>query len=267
MKLLRCAVLPAILASLALSSCSGQTTKAVTVPPSPIAAETPSPIAAETPAPQANTFDTGLAKASDASYGAKTAETPEDWDLAVARWQQAIKFMQGVPKGSANYAQAQQKLVAYQRNLTAAHANHAQAQQKLVAYQRSVTSAQSYTAPKEAVSEPVAAVPEPESKPVVPNSAVNRLTDAQRDQVFLLVMSTRLLPAEQAWASNVSNQQKIALAHSYCKAFDRGTAFQAIALNIFKKAGANKAEVTYMVRLVGAAIGAYCPQHRDKVPS
>jgi hypothetical protein len=112
MKLLRWTFLPLALASLSLSSCSGEATKAA------VTAPLPAPIAS--PLPLADTFEAGLTKASDASYTAKTAEKKEDWALAAERWQRSIELMQGVPKESPNYSQAQKKLTEYKKNLTLA---------------------------------------------------------------------------------------------------------------------------------------------------
>lgn len=229
MKLLRWAALPAILASLTLSSCSGQVTKAAVTPPSQVAIESPPP--------QADTFDAGLDKASSASYTAKTAETSEDWDLAVARWQQAVKLMQDVPKGSANYAQAQQNLTGYQRNLTAA---------------------QSRTTPKEVASEPV------ESTSVSSSTASS---DSSKDDLFLAAIETVASPEGKAWASDVTSGAKISLAHNACEAFSRGVTFQQVAALAYAQVGNNSTGLRYMGQVIGAGVAVYCPEYRSKLPS
>jgi hypothetical protein len=233
MNLLRWAVLPAALISLALSSCAGQTTKAAVTLPSPVAVESP----------VADTFDAGLVKASDASYTAKTAETSEDWDLAASRWQNAIELMQAVPTGSANHAQAQQKLMEYQRGLSAAR---------------------SHLALEESPSEPVASTSEPKSVPVASTSA-DSLTDDQQDEIFLLALNSTATSEEKAWAASVSNEQKISLAHSACKAFNDGVSIQDIALVVHKKFGSDQTKVRYLGELFGAGVAVYCPEHKDKL--
>jgi predicted aspartyl protease len=50
----------------------------------------------------------------------QSAQSQEDWQLAVGRWQQAVDLMKQVPAASPNYAQAQAKVQEYQRNLAAA---------------------------------------------------------------------------------------------------------------------------------------------------
>ncbi|EKV00592.1 putative aspartyl protease [Leptolyngbya sp. PCC 7375] len=62
--------------------------------------------------------------ASSAFKLGQQATSPDDWDLIVGRWEQAIQKLQDVPAGEQNYAVAQTKLKDYERNL-------AQAKQRL----------------------------------------------------------------------------------------------------------------------------------------
>ncbi|MBW4692247.1 MAG: DUF732 domain-containing protein [Lyngbya sp. HA4199-MV5] len=229
-------LLPAALVSLTLSSCSGQTTKAPVTSPSPVAVESPSP--------QTDTFDAGLAKASDASYTAKTAETSEDWDLAVSRWHQAIELMQGVPTGTANFAQAQEKLAEYKRGLLAA--------------QKRIT-------PKEVASAPV--VSEPESTPIASKVDTSSWSEDQKEQVFLAAVDGTASPAEKAWGATVSNAKKVEIAKGACKEFDRGATFNDIGLEIIKAFGSKSAAGRYTAAMVGGGVSVYCPEHRSKIPS
>ena len=48
---------------------------------------------------------------------AQSAQSNDDWNLVVSRWQRAINLLKAVPKSSANYAIAQKKVAEYQRNL------------------------------------------------------------------------------------------------------------------------------------------------------
>ncbi|ASC71788.1 hypothetical protein XM38_027420 [Halomicronema hongdechloris C2206] len=50
----------------------------------------------------------------------QSAQSPQDWDLAINRWQVAIDFMAQVPAGDPNYSKAQQKIAEYRQNLAAA---------------------------------------------------------------------------------------------------------------------------------------------------
>ena len=238
MNLLRWAVLPAALVSLALSSCAGQTTKAAITPPSPVVAESPSPVA--------NTFDAGVAKASDASYAATNAETSEDWDLAVDRWQQAIELMQGVPTGSVNYAQARAKLSQYQRNLVAA---------------------QGRTTPKEVASEPETTELTANTNASSVDDSVSSLSKDQRDQLFLAVLDSNATTEERAWAETVRDGNKIALAHTACRYFGRGASLEDLLWATKPNVGFDKVAMRYMERLYGIGVGAYCREHKDKLPS
>ncbi|MDV3353698.1 retropepsin-like aspartic protease [Leptothoe sp. LEGE 181152] len=62
--------------------------------------------------------------ASSAFKLGQQATSPDDWDLIVGRWEQAVQKLQDVPAGEQNYAVAQTKLKDYERNL-------AQAKQRL----------------------------------------------------------------------------------------------------------------------------------------
>jgi hypothetical protein len=85
--------------------------------PSPVK---PSPIA--TPIKQP-TIDPKQAydRAMDAAYSAETiaesAQSAGDWQLAIARWQEAIGLLKRVPSSSSYHAIAQPKIAQYQRNL------------------------------------------------------------------------------------------------------------------------------------------------------
>jgi predicted fused transcriptional regulator/phosphomethylpyrimidine kinase len=48
---------------------------------------------------------------------AQSAESKDDWNLVVSRWQNAIALLKTVPKSSPNYTKAQKKIPEYQRNL------------------------------------------------------------------------------------------------------------------------------------------------------
>lgn len=59
-------------------------------------------------------------KAISAQNLAKSAQSKEDWNLVVSRWQQAIALLQTVPNSHPKKAIAQQKIAASQRQLAAA---------------------------------------------------------------------------------------------------------------------------------------------------
>lgn len=58
-----------------------------------------------------------LDRANSAAGIAQSAQSKDDWQLVVNRWQQAIGLMQTVPQSSPDYAQAQRKLAEYRRSL------------------------------------------------------------------------------------------------------------------------------------------------------
>lgn len=74
----------------------------------------PSPVALGSPALLQRAFDA----ATSASSLNRSAYSSNDWQLVAAQWQQAIAHLKAVPKASADYSRAQQKVKEYQGNLT-----------------------------------------------------------------------------------------------------------------------------------------------------
>ncbi|ESA36621.1 aspartyl protease [Leptolyngbya sp. Heron Island J] len=71
-----------------------------------------------------NAYQEAINLASGAFTLGQQATSPDDWDLIVGRWEQAIQKLKAVPTDDQNYAVAQTKLRDYERNL-------AQAKQRL----------------------------------------------------------------------------------------------------------------------------------------
>lgn len=91
----------------------------VTIPEVDPAPQPSSP--AERPAAtQTDYFREAVNRASSAVAIGQTAQSPDDWSLAVARWQQAIQLMGRVPVDHPQYATAQTKVAEYQQNLAVA---------------------------------------------------------------------------------------------------------------------------------------------------
>jgi len=88
----------------------------VPAPTSPPSAAAPEPAAI----PQADYFRDAVNRASSAAAIGQTAQSADDWSLAVARWQQAIQLMERVPTNHPQHATAQAKVAEYQQNLTIA---------------------------------------------------------------------------------------------------------------------------------------------------
>jgi hypothetical protein len=73
--------------------------------------------------PVADPFRQGSEQAMAAAELTQTAEFREDWAAVAMHWQQAIAFMQSVPKSSPQASLARQKVTEYERNLQYAHSN------------------------------------------------------------------------------------------------------------------------------------------------
>jgi predicted aspartyl protease len=89
---------------------------AISVTPSP----TTSPVAKPTQQPTLAAKD-AYERALDSAYSAaslgQSAQSRDDWQLVIGRWQEAIELLQAVPSSSPYRAIARQKIAQYQRNL------------------------------------------------------------------------------------------------------------------------------------------------------
>ncbi|MEL6249366.1 MAG: aspartyl protease family protein [Cyanobacteria bacterium J06627_15] len=85
-----------------------------------VAPEAPEETAA--PVPPNTGYDEGLALAAGAVKLGQQAQSPDDWDLVVSRWQRAIERLKTVPAGDPHHATAQAKVTEYERNLAYAQA-------------------------------------------------------------------------------------------------------------------------------------------------
>ncbi|WP_239112221.1 TIGR02281 family clan AA aspartic protease [Halomicronema sp. CCY15110] len=75
---------------------------------------------ATTPKARPNYFREAVTRAESAVAIGQSAQSPDDWQLAASRWQQAVQYMQQVPTDDPNHATAQQKVKEYGQNLTLA---------------------------------------------------------------------------------------------------------------------------------------------------
>jgi hypothetical protein len=80
------------------------------------ASPTPTPV----PSAPSNILEVAADKAEGAVTVSKSAQSPEDWALVAAYWQDAIAVLKTVPDADPRKAQANQKIAEYQSNLTTA---------------------------------------------------------------------------------------------------------------------------------------------------
>lgn len=80
------------------------------------ASPTPTPV----PSAPSNILEVAADKAEGAVTVSKSAQSPEDWALVAAYWQDAITLLKTVPDPDPRKAQANQKIAEYQRNLATA---------------------------------------------------------------------------------------------------------------------------------------------------
>jgi predicted aspartyl protease len=72
------------------------------------------------PSIQADYFREAVNRASSAVAIGQSAQSPDDWNLAKVRWQQAVELLEQVPATSPSYDQAQTKIAEYRTHLAAA---------------------------------------------------------------------------------------------------------------------------------------------------
>ncbi len=116
-------VLVALTTACSSSGQSQDTSSAATSPKLTVSTRSPGVSKAKasspnsSPTPQPERFQEALDTAFGAATIAQSAQSKDDWNLVVSRWQSAINLLKALPKSSANYAIAQKKITEYQRNL------------------------------------------------------------------------------------------------------------------------------------------------------
>lgn len=98
------------------------TKKSPLPPPQPTASPSTPRAVRPTPTPTipGDPFEKGLDRAASATTLGQAAQTQDDWNLVISRWQQAIAFMKAVPTSSPDRGAAQKLLVEYQQSLNRA---------------------------------------------------------------------------------------------------------------------------------------------------
>ncbi|NJM58074.1 MAG: hypothetical protein HC857_12465 [Synechococcales cyanobacterium RU_4_20] len=72
--------------------------------------------AASLPSPE-ETFNTALIVGDRAAQTAQTAQTTTDWELAAARWEQALNLLKAIPSNSSLFGDAQSQIQTYDAQL------------------------------------------------------------------------------------------------------------------------------------------------------
>ena len=107
---------------LGLSSCRASNPKAIVSTPEIVEAPVTNRPAARTIAasPSADSYSLAIDKADSAVTISQSAQSQDDWNLVVSRWQQAVQLMKSVPTNSPRHAQAKTKIAEFERNLSSA---------------------------------------------------------------------------------------------------------------------------------------------------
>ena len=139
----------------------------------------PTPIS-QPPLSAKDTYERGLDAAYSAASLGQSAQSPEDWQLVMIRWQEAIKLLKGVPSSSPYHAIAQSKIAEYQRNLGIAQ----QQASRPSGPSRTIVA----TAPG-TVALPL--TPSPSKTPVTPGAATPSKTNTANPQVIKVSIKRR----------------------------------------------------------------------------
>lgn len=89
-------------------------------PPTTAPKLTPPPSAQPADSGQDESYRLAMDRADSARSITESAQSPEDWELVLGRWREAIALLKQVPKNDPNKKFALQKLREYQRNLAVA---------------------------------------------------------------------------------------------------------------------------------------------------
>ncbi|MBW4541454.1 MAG: retroviral-like aspartic protease family protein [Myxacorys chilensis ATA2-1-KO14] len=113
-------LLLAIAGIFALSNlaCSQMQSAKVKPPQAKTTAPEQTPVPQETP--QDESYRLAMDRADSAKSITESAQSPEDWELVIGRWRDAIALLKQVPNADPNKKFAVQKLREYQRNLVVA---------------------------------------------------------------------------------------------------------------------------------------------------
>lgn len=93
------------------------------------------------------------------------------------------------------------------------------------------------------------------------------MSEADKEFLFLAGVEASASAEEKAWAEGVSDQNKVKMAKSACGAFGRGVSFERMVLELYKQTKGNRVGTIYTSRVIGAGVGAFCPEHLSKIPN
>jgi len=93
---------------------------------------------AAAPPTQPDPYKLAVNKADSARNISQSAQSPDDWNLVVSRWKQAIQLMKSVPAASPYRVMVSAKLKEYQQNLVAAQRKASHAASSTIALEPSV---------------------------------------------------------------------------------------------------------------------------------
>jgi hypothetical protein len=87
-----------------------------------------------------------------------------------------------------------------------------------------------------------------------------------RDQRFLSAVES-----SASWEANrvleqIPDHKKIAFGKEVCRSFSEGMSFEDFAMKVAQNYDSSSTTVEIAGRLVGAGVGAYCPEYSDKLP-
>ena len=88
-----------------------------------------------------------------------------------------------------------------------------------------------------------------------------------KNQRFLLGLESSISSETKTLVKDIPDSQKIMAGEKICQAFAQGITFNDLAIAFTQKYGSNPKYAEYAGALIGASVGAYCPEHAGKLPS
>jgi predicted aspartyl protease len=110
------------IALLSLSACTIEQTTTPPPKPAPVASAVPKASTKPAPVAKDENYQLALDSAASAKSISQSAQSPDDWQLVVSRWKQAIAHLKKVPKTDKNHKAANQKLASFAEQRSKAQA-------------------------------------------------------------------------------------------------------------------------------------------------
>lgn len=98
-----------------------------------------------------------------------------------------------------------------------------------------------------------------------PSAKASSTETEDKDQLFLSTLESSASHEANKVLEQIPDYKKVAFGKEACQSFSEGMSFEDFALKVALTYGNNSTMAEIAGRLVGAGVGAYCPEYSDKV--